>query len=61
MIEKITSSSNRLSSIGYSEADIIKNMCPIELGINNVKCNNENENHGYEGCQKCWYQEFNDN
>lgn len=56
MIEKIKSSTNRLALIGYSETDIIKNMCPIELGLCGDICNNENL--GFEGCQRCWYQEY---
>jgi hypothetical protein len=60
IIEKITASSDKLSLIGYSETDIIKNMCPFELGIGELICNNENENLGFEGCQRCWYQEYKD-
>lgn len=58
MIEKITSSINRLSLIGYSETDIIKNMCPVELGLADIVCINETGDLGLEGCQKCWHQEY---
>lgn len=58
ILEQITGSITKLSFSGYSEADIIKNMCPFELGIPDIICNNENENLGFEGCQKCWHQEY---
>ena len=41
----------------YTRSDIIRYMCPMELGIITT-CENENGVPGYEGCKNCWNREF---
>jgi hypothetical protein len=42
----------------YSKMDIMKFMCPVELGLAEFDCNNEQGNRGLDGCINCWNREY---
>jgi hypothetical protein len=57
LIERVISSISNSKAIGYSEADVIRNMCPLELGFIDVDCKDDAGNFGLEGCFECWNRE----
>ncbi len=60
LIDKAVASGHQLIKIGYTKTDIIRNMCPFELGLDEFAPENEYCAFGYEGCKLCWNREYTD-
>lgn len=57
LIDKAVEINLRLKINTYTASDIIRYMCPMELGIITT-CENEKGFKGYNTCKSCWNKEY---